>query len=1069
MKKLVTKILPIFLVMLMVLSACPLQAAAASSGTFTPVDGVSVTVSKATNTSMSSGVITTTAKGSAGILGYGASAKTATITVYNDSDEEAVISFDWTATSVNSLTIDGATKNDSSGSFSKLMASDESITITVTTATDATVNTFVMKNFKFASGGLSFNFNLEYNEDLGSVTLGGAAVGSGYTQSVNAGESLALVATAKNSTFLGWADQNNKLLSKAATYSLTPSEDITVKAIFADLTPWFLVGGEYLCEGLTAATQKAASASNKAVVLMNNGTLPAGDYTIPAGVTLLIPFDSANTLYTDEPATTGAKFVAPTVYRELTMASGANITVNGAISVSSKVVSGSAGTNGFGAGLPSGPYGHIKMEENANITLNNGANLYTWGYITGKGSVLAKSGATVYECFQGEDYRGGQQTTGMKNKVFPMSQYYIQNIEVPLTFEAGAAEKTYTNITVTLLGEQGSDVDFIGSSDAMFNLVSGSATKYYDGTKDRLYVELNGSVEMSPISMKVGVQSLNSSNYVLPVTNNLTVKVNTGSSVTITQDIAVLPGAEIIVEENALCKIGAGHSIYAYDADQWGTYCYKQGNKKFVPLEYAPSRTYTRTEADLVDAKVVINGTIDATEGYLYTTAGGANVYSTGNGKIKAQPGTATVTYQLSAQDIDSNKNDTYASIPITSAKLKNADGSMVETAGSSGEYDYIDGVWKKTCYTHVHSGSVTTPAGCETEGLRTFTCECGDTYTETIAATGHTAGADATCDTAQTCTVCGKELASALGHSEVVDEAVAPTCTQAGLSEGKHCSVCGEVIIAQQVIDAHGHSYGEWRLADVAREDSNGWFEKTCSSCGDVQKDEFPYIKAKDVLVTVTESGKNIEIFVDAAYLEQLSSITAFVSQNGNGVQITDYVKKGNRIVFVYNTSSAETLEIGFEAITKNGNPIVADPIFKNIDRVDGNVGEMFVVPETLEGSDANGDGKTDIKDLVRLKKMVTGIANNTESADLSGDGNVGANDIVLLAKYLVRGKRGLKAYTVTFADSDGTVLETQIVIEGFSAKPEGTPIKDGFVFAGWDGNFVHVMEDMVITATYQ
>ena len=92
----------------------------------------------------------------------------------------------------------------------------------------------------------------------------------------------------------------------------------------------------------------------------------------------------------------------------------------------------------------------------------------------------------------------------------------------------------------------------------------------------------------------------------------------------------------------------------------------------------------------------------------------------------------------------------------------------------------------------------------------------------------------------ARTCEVCGKvetQTIKALGHKEVIDKAVAATCTKTGLTEGIHCSVCDAVIKAQEVIPATGkHSFGEWKTTKPATCTEAGTQTRTCSVCGKVE-----------------------------------------------------------------------------------------------------------------------------------------------------------------------------------------------------------------------------------------
>ena len=99
-----------------------------------------------------------------------------------------------------------------------------------------------------------------------------------------------------------------------------------------------------------------------------------------------------------------------------------------------------------------------------------------------------------------------------------------------------------------------------------------------------------------------------------------------------------------------------------------------------------------------------------------------------------------------------------------------------------------------------------------------------------------HTPGPAATCTDAQTCTVCGMEITAVLGHDPVADAAVDPTCTATGLTAGSHCARCDTVLQAQEEISALGHDYGEYVETTAPTCTKDGEETSSCSRCNDVR-----------------------------------------------------------------------------------------------------------------------------------------------------------------------------------------------------------------------------------------
>ncbi len=155
----------------------------------------------------------------------------------------------------------------------------------------------------------------------------------------------------------------------------------------------------------------------------------------------------------------------------------------------------------------------------------------------------------------------------------------------------------------------------------------------------------------------------------------------------------------------------------------------------------------------------------------------------------------------------------------------------------------------------------------------------------------------NATCVNPKTCSDCGETQGQPLGHNEVEDKAVTPTCTEDGLTAGKHCVVCEEVLIAQEILPAIGHKTvkdsaispdcvntgltegshclrcGEVFVAqEVVDALGHSWEDpdcnqpKTCSECGATEGEPLDHIFVNN---SCESCGKNLSDYFNFTLLE--------------------------------------------------------------------------------------------------------------------------------------------------------------------------------------------------------
>lgn len=378
---------------------------------------------------------------------------------------------------------------------------------------------------------------------------------------------------------------------------------------------------------------------------------------------------------------------------------------------------------------------------------------------------------------------------------------------------------------------------------------------------------------------------------------------------------------------------GMGSSTYditlRYEGEEMPLYIYKvneEGNAVIVGTTFAPS-------GDLVVPEEL--------EGYPVTGISDAAFLDCEELKSVTLPASVTFIGDHALGYVYDEEATSY--VPLDDFTICGVKDSEAERYAAANGFTFAEIVLCAHTETEIRNALAAT---CTTDGYT------GDTYCvacdallasgTAIPATGHSLEhvvVPSTCKVAgveyDVCTNCGEAFNNTVlelgGHTTEKVPGKAATCTQAGLTDGAKCSVCGETLTEQTEIPATGHQFGEWTVLKNATFLAVGTEERSCKLCGLKETKEIPVLVGTKETVDV-DSGMSV-IYTDGTYD---SDIKLEVSElfDGNAYQVIQ-AQKGK---FRYQLFDITTTADG-EKVQPNGTVLIKLPV------PEGFSGEKLVV----------------------------------------------------------------------------------------------------------------------------
>lgn len=207
--------------------------------------------------------------------------------------------------------------------------------------------------------------------------------------------------------------------------------------------------------------------------------------------------------------------------------------------------------------------------------------------------------------------------------------------------------------------------------------------------------------------------------------------------------------------------------------------------------------------------------------------------------------GTDNIDFYMKDQASENKKEDVLAIVTQKKMHWNSAEAAKgyEQTDNLVSAPDLTAGAWKgifqmeikletHSSHTHNYIESITKNPTCTEAGEKTYICDCGDSYTETIPATGHHY-VDGECEH------CGEKDPDAHTHSYTEKITKEPTCTEAG--EKTYTCDCGDSYT--EVIPEIGHHYGD---------------DDKCTDCGELNPEhKHNYTETITKEPTCTEDGE--------------------------------------------------------------------------------------------------------------------------------------------------------------------------------------------------------------------